>query len=320
MSTVDQRARDMDTRGEVREVELAVSGMTCASCAARVEKALADQQGVHKAGVNLATSRARVVLDPTLLTIEDLEAAVDRIGYAVAPIEAGDEDDFASEEARVQAGWLRRVVVAWPLGLTVLVLSLFAMEETWARITIAALAVPVQFWVGWPFLKVAAERARHRAANMDTLIALGTLAAFGFSAVELFRGGDLYFDTAALIIAFLVLGRYFEARAKGRASSAIRKLLELGAKEATIIVDGEERTIPVDEVQVEDVLRVRPGQKIPVDGEILDGASAVDESMLTGESVPVDKHPGDRVAGATINRQGVLTIRATAVGADTALA
>src|SRR2546430_483896 len=122
VSTVDQRARDMDTLGEVREVELAVSGMTCASCAARVEKALADQQSVHKAGVNLATSRARVVLDPTLLTIEDLEAAVDRIGYAVAPIEAGDEDDFASEEARVQAGWLRRVVVAWPLGLTVLVL------------------------------------------------------------------------------------------------------------------------------------------------------------------------------------------------------
>ncbi|MGQ0803288.1 MAG: heavy metal translocating P-type ATPase [Actinomycetota bacterium] len=307
-------------KNEPREVDLVVSGMTCGSCANRVEHALARQEGVAEAGVNFATGRARVRYDPEAVTLAELAAAVDAAGYVIAP--ADDRVDGADdeEEARAQRGWLRRVVVAWPLGLTVLILSLVAMEETWARWTIAALAAPVQFVVAWPFLRVAAERARHFSANMDTLIALGTLAAFVYSTYELFGGGDLYYDTAAIIIAFLVLGRYLEARAKGRASSAIRQLLELGAKEARVIVDGEERTVPVDEVQVGDLLRVRPGEKIPVDGEVVDGLSAVDESMLTGESVPVDKHPGDRVAGATINRQGVLTVRATAVGADTALA
>ncbi len=313
------RVDERTSNGSRQELDLEVTGMHCASCASRVERALGQQQGVHEAGVNFATERARVVLDPSLVTLEDLAAAVDAVGYGIGPPpQAGERAEDL--EARAQAGWWRRVVIAWPLGLAVLVLSLVAMEDTWARWTIAALATPVQFYVGWPFLRVAAERARHLSANMDTLIALGTLAAFVYSTYELFAGGDLYFDTAALIIAFLVLGRYFEARAKGRASSAIRRLLELGAKEARVLVDGEERTVPVDEVQVGDVLRVRPGEKIPVDGEVIDGLSAVDESMLTGESVPVDKHPGDRVAGATINRQGVLTVRATAVGADTALA
>ena len=309
-----------ETKAEPREIDLVVSGMTCGSCANRVEHALARQEGVVEAGVNFATGRARVRFDPEAVTLDELAAAADHAGYSIAP--AGDRAEGADddEEARSQRGWLRRVVVAWPLGLTVLILSLVAMEETWARWTIAALAAPVQFVVAWPFLRVAAERARHFSANMDTLIALGTLAAFVYSTYELFGGGDLYYDTAAIIIAFLVLGRYLEARAKGRASSAIRQLLELGAKEARVIVDGEERTVPVDEVQVDDLLRVRPGEKIPVDGEVVDGLSAVDESMLTGESVPVDKHPGDRVAGATINRQGVLTVRAAAVGADTALA
>ncbi|MGH9013858.1 MAG: heavy metal translocating P-type ATPase [Acidimicrobiia bacterium] len=318
--TSPTREAHASTDGDpLSELDLVVSGMTCSSCAARVEHTLAGQDGVVDAGVNFATGRARVRYDPEAVTLDELAAAVDDVGYAIAP--ADDRVDAAAdEEARAQRGWLRRVVVAWPLGLAVLILSLIAMEETWARWTIAVLAAPVQFVVAWPFLKVAAERARHLSANMDTLIALGTLAAFVYSTYELFAGGDLYYDTAALIIAFLVLGRYFEARAKGRASSAIRRLLELGAKEARVIVDGEERTVPVDQVQVGALLRVRPGEKLPVDGEVVEGLSAVDESMLTGESVPVDKHPGDRVAGATINRQGVLTVRATAVGGDTALA
>ena len=155
---------------------------------------------------------------------------------------------------------------------------------------------------------------------MDTLISLGTLAAFSYSVYELLSGGDLYFETAALLIAFILLGRYFEARAKSRASSALRALLELGAKEARVVVGGEEHMLPLDQVVVGDALRVRPGEKIPVDGEVVGGASAVDESMLTGESIPVDKSEGDRVAGATINTSGALTIRATAVGSDTALA
>ena len=305
------------------EVEFAVSGMTCGSCAARVEKALSRHEGVERAGVNFATERATVVFDPDQVGVEDLVAAVGRIGYGLAPTESGDEAESIDAEVALQAMWLRRVLVAWPLGLAVLVLSLLFMHAPWARWSAFALAVPVQFWAGWPFLHTAAIRARARQANMDTLIAIGTLAAFTFSAYQVVLGpshSDHYFDTSALIIAFLLLGRYFESRAKGRASSAIRTLLELGAKEARLIVDGEERMVPVERVRVGDVLRVRPGEKIPVDAEVIDGRSAVDESMLTGESVPVDKVPGDKVAGATVNAQGALTLRATAVGSDTALA
>ena len=210
-------------------------------------------------------------------------------------------------------------MVAWPLGIAVLLLLMVDMDSEWARWSAALFTVPIQFWAGWPFLRTAALRARHFEANMDTLIALGTLAAFTLSIVRLFTGGDLYFDTAALIIAFIVLGRYFEARVRRRASSAIRALLELGAKEARVVADGEERMMPIDDVRIGDVVRIRPGEKIPVDGEIVDGRSTVDESMLTGEAIPVEKAVGNKVAGATINGQGTLTIRATAVGADTAL-
>ena len=306
------------TPSEVSELDVGVEGMTCGSCAARVEKVLSRHHGVRDASVNFATGKAHVAFDPSAVDIDDLTAAVDKIGYGLTSLEQADA--HADEEAAAQATWWRRVLVAWPLGLATLVLSLGFMEDAWARWTIAALTVPVQFFVGWPFLAVAAERAKARTANMDTLIAIGTLAAFVFSTVRLFTGGDLYFDTAALIIAFLVLGRFFEARAKQRASGAIRALLELGAKEATVIVEGTERTVPIEHVNVGDLLRVRPGEKVPVDGEVVEGASAVDESMLTGESVPVDKSTGDRVAGATINTQGALTIRATAAGSDTALA
>ena len=216
------------------------------------------------------------------------------------------------------------MVVAWPLAFMVLVLSVGFMSVPWARWAALALTIPVQFWAGWPFLDGAVRRAKARSVNMDTLIAVGTLSAFWFSAWQLVFGGDdadLYFDSAVLIVAFLLLGRLFEARAKGRASRAIEELLGLTAKDARVVgADGVERSVPVDEVAVGDVVRVRPGEKIPVDGVVREGSSAVDESMLTGESVPVDKCPGDRVAGATVNAMGVLTIEATAVGADTALA
>ena len=320
---MSQQVRDRAERTGSTEVEMVVSGMTCGSCAARVEKVLSRQEGVEQAGVNLATGRANVVLDPARVDVDDLVAAVGRIGYGLAPVAPSAQADEVDTEAELQRMWLRRVAVAWPLGLAVLVLSMLFMHEPWARWSAFALAVPVQLWAGWPFLYQAAVRARAGQANMDTLIAIGTLAAFTFSAYNVAFGpphSDHYFDTSALIIAFLLLGRYFEARAKGRASSAIRKLLELGAKEARLVVDGEERMVPVEQVRAGDVLRVRPGEKIPVDAEVVDGRSAVDESMLTGESVPVDKEPGDRVAGATINANGALTVRATAVGADTALA
>jgi heavy metal translocating P-type ATPase len=228
--------------------------------------------------------------------------------------------------------WRDRILVAWPLGLVVMVLGTFFMDDPWARYAALALTIPVQFWAGWPFLSAAATRARNLTANMDTLIAIGTLAAFTFSTYQVLfnhRHSDHYFDTAALIIAFLLLGRYLEARAKSRAGHAIKALLELGAKDARLVHDDDddgadgvenETLVPIDQVAVGDLLRVRPGEKIPVDGEVTTGNSAVDESMLTGESVPVDKHPGDHVAGATLNTEGVLTIRATAIGRDTALA
>jgi len=315
--------RDASGADDLTELELSVSGMTCGSCAARVQKTLAKQAGVAGADVNFAIARASVRFDPSRVSLDDLVAATAKIGYALAPVQTEQDTENGDAEERVQSMWLRRVLIAWPLGLTVLVLSLFFMHEPWARWGAFALTVPVQFWAGYPFLRQAAMRAQAGQASMDTLISMGTLAAFFFSAYQVTFGpshSDHYFDSAALIIAFLLLGRYFEARAKGRASTAIRKLLELGAKEARLVADGEERTVPVAQVRVGDLLRVRPGEKVPVDGVVTEGASAVDESMLTGESVPIDKGPGDRVAGATLNTQGVLQVQATAVGSDTALA
>ncbi|WP_101528502.1 copper-translocating P-type ATPase [Mycobacterium simiae] len=224
------------------------------------------------------------------------------------------------DNERQRRTWLRRLWLAMPLGLLAMASPMVFAAYPWAGWLAFAATLPVQFVAGWPFLKGAVQQARALTANMDTLIALGTLTAFFYSTYELFAGGPLFFDTAALIIAFVVLGRYFEARATGKASEAINKLLEMGAKEACLLVDGQELLVPVDQVQVGDLVRVRPGEKIPVDGEVTDGRAAVDESMLTGESVPVEKTIGDHVAGATVNVDGVLTMRATAVGADTALA
>jgi copper-transporting P-type ATPase V len=307
-------------------LDLEVAGMTCGSCAARVQKILARQPGVAGADVNFATGRARVEVDPELVSLAQLQAAVDKIGYQVAPVpERGEgSGDVADPEDAQRRAWGWRAVAAFPPSLVVLYLAMFSgdlMHERWAQWLQFALATPVQFVIGWPFLREMVKRARSLTANMDTLIGMGTLAAYGYSTYELAVGGmELYYEAAAMIIAFLVLGRYFEARAKGRAGQAIRALLELGAKEARVLRDGVETMVPVDQVRVGDLLKVRPGEKIPTDAEVVEGASAVDESMLTGESVPVEKQPGDPVAGATINAAGVLTLRATAVGADTALA
>jgi copper-transporting P-type ATPase V len=309
---------------EPGSLDLSVQGMTCGSCAARVQRVLARQAGVADAEVNFATGRARVRTDrPT--DVAALQAAVERIGYRIEPLAEGrPAREPGDAEAAAQRGWLRRVVAVAPAAAFAAVTMLLgpsAMQNTALRWAMLVVATPVQFWVGWPFLREATRRARRATANMDTLIAMGTLAAYGFSVWQLATGGmDLYFETAVLLIAFLTLGRYFEARARGRAGQAIRALLELGAKQARLLRGGTEVMVPVEQVAVGDLLRVRPGEKIPVDGEVTDGASAVDESMLTGESVPVDKTVGARVAGATINTSGALTVRATAVGADTALA
>jgi cation-transporting ATPase V/Cu+-exporting ATPase len=305
-------------------LDFSVEGMTCGSCATRVQRILGRQPGVQSAHVNYATSRARVVLAGQPADPAALRAAVEQIGYRLTPLEAATALDASREEATAERAWLHRVILGWPLALTVGYLAMFSgalRVQPWVHWVEFVLTTPVQFYVGWPFLREAARRARHRAANMDTLIAMGTLAAYTFSTARLlFFGGDMYFESAALIIAFLVLGRYFEARAKRRAGNAIRALLELGAKQARVLRDGAEVMIPVEQVRVGDLMRVRPGEKVPTDGEVIDGASAVDESMLTGESVPVEKTVGSPVTGATVNTSGVLTIAATAVGSATALA
>ncbi|HEV3472473.1 MAG TPA: copper-translocating P-type ATPase, partial [Actinomycetota bacterium] len=233
---------------------------------------------------------------------------------------------IGAEDDLTRIAW-RRFVVAATLTIPLVVLAMApqvvggAMHDTWVRWLQWALVTPVQFWAGRAFLRSALKQARHRTTNMDTLIALGTLSAYGYSVVQLVNGhGELYFETAGVIMTFLILGKYFEHRSKSRASSAIKQLMELGAKRAIVIRSGREVEVDVSEVERGDLLRVRPGEKVPVDGVVREGSSAIDQSMLTGESIPVDKGPGDDVFGATINASGTLVVEATRVGADTALA
>jgi cation-transporting ATPase V len=305
------------TTSAERAIDFVVEGMHCASCSARVQQVLEHGEGVTEAEVNLATARARVVgRDPDPAA---LEAAVVRAGYGLRRVEptalaAPEEDPTAGEVAF----WRRRLALAIP-ALAFMAATMLAGREAMMSGTLRwvslAVATPVQFWVGWPFLVRAAARARHLGANMDTLIALGTLSAYGYSVVALLSGGDeLYLETGVFIIGFLSLGRFLEARTKRRAGDAMRSLLRLGAKSARVLRNGEEHEVPVEAVAVGDSVRVRPGEKVPVDGVVVGGSSAVDESMLTGESVPVEKVPGARVAAATINTSGVLTIEAVAVG------
>jgi Cu+-exporting ATPase len=297
-------------------VALDIEGMTCASCAVRIERKLNRLEGVE-ATVNFATEEAAVSYDPATVSIEDLMHAVETAGYRVAPARAADrlDDQTRSLRARLAAA------VALTVPVTVLAMLGPAQFEGWEWLALV-LSTPVVFWSGWQFHRAAALNARHGVATMDTLISVGTLAAWTWSTVVLVGGVEAhsYFEVAAVITTLILLGRYLEVRARRRSGEAIRALLELGAKEARVLRDGDEVLVPIDALQVGDVFVARPGEKIATDGIVVDGLSAVDQSMLTGEPVPVEVVPGTEVAGATINVSGRIVVRATRIGADTALA
>lgn len=342
MST-DTSTRD-DARAPVgggEDLTLPITGMTCANCAATVERTLRKTEGVSEASVNYATERATVRLDPARVDMDALAAAVERAGYGVVRPAAGGMEDARDAEARARAEeiahqrrtFLAGVAFSLPLFLLSMardfgVLGMWA-HAPWVNWLMFALALPVQVWVGWDYYVGGWKALRNGAANMDVLVALGSTVAFVYSVVVAaalsvgsnVAGDHVYFETAALIITLIKLGKLLEARAKGGASAAIRELMNLRPDTATVVRDdGTEAVVPLADVAVGDVVLVRPGERIPVDGVVVEGRSAVDESMLTGESMPVERGPGDDVAGATINAEGALRIRATGVGADTALA
>jgi copper-transporting P-type ATPase V len=341
--TIDRDALQVADDGQARAVEFEISGMTCGSCAARVQRALSRQPGVSDALVNYATGRAKVELDDDELDPEQLIAAVRKAGYDAAPVahDASEQaeafDELERSEEREQTQLVRRIAVAVPLAAAIAALTYAIPHDNTARWLCAAMAVPVQFWCGLPFLRSAWTRARLRTTNMDTLIALSTLASFGYSTYMLLSASPVYlhgvpvakfnmpldYDMGAIIIAALLIARWCEARARSSSGRAVRELAHLGATQARLIDTADsgasERLVPVQEVHRGDLFRVRPGDRIPVDGIVIAGASTVDESMLTGESLPVEKSEGALVTGATVNVDGMLEARATAVGAETAL-
>jgi Cu+-exporting ATPase len=312
-------------------VDLAITGMTCANCAANVTRALKKVDGVLETNVNFANEHATITAAPNV-SRNDLIAAVEKAGYGVVIAEVEEELQDAEQAAREAEirHQVQRLVIGALFTLPLFILTMlrdFSVFGTWADAgwfngLLMALATPVQFYVGRDYYIGGYKAVRNGLANMDVLVALGTSVAYVYSVAVMLDvlPGHVYFETAAVIIVLIVLGKLLEARAKGRASEAIKKLMGLQAKTARIERGGIEQDIPVDQVRVGDIVIVRPGEKIPVDGTILEGHSALDESMITGESLPVDKQPGDTVIGATINKQGLIKFEATKVGRETALA
>jgi P-type Cu+ transporter len=341
------------------QVTLPIEGMTCASCVRRVEKSISKLPGVESVAVNLATEQAAVRYDPAQVDREQFRLAVVKAGYglgheqspvalttsltspAAAVVTAPDAqaqaqpiDRQTERRGREIADLRRKFIVSLAAGVVIMA-GMFA-PESWLPLSMQTryylmflIATPVQFWAGWQFYRGAWQAARHATTNMNTLVAVGTSAAYLYSvAVTFFPDAvstagvmpEAYYDTSTIIIALILMGRWLEARAKGQTSEAIKKLMGLAPRTARVLRDEAEIDVPVEQLVVGDVIRVRPGDKVPVDGVVLDGRSSVDESMLTGESLPVDKSPGDAVIGATLNKSGSFTLRATRVGKDTALA
>ena len=317
------------------KAEFAITGMTCAACSTRIEKGLNKLEGVTKASVNLALETASVEYSPSQIAPQDITQRVEKLGYGakLKSEEKEEEQSYREKELSKQKGkfwfsFILSVPLLWAMvshfTFTSFIPLPHMLMNPWVQL---ALATPVQFVVGKQFYVGAFKALRNKSANMDVLVALGTSAAYFYSLYFSLKSlgssahtNQLYYETSAILITLILLGKLFEANAKGRSSEAIKKMMGLQAKTAVVIRDGAEVEIPVEEVQKGEVIFIKPGEKVPVDGEIIEGQSALDESMLTGESVPVDKNIGDKVIGATLNKNGFLKIKATNVGRETALA
>ncbi|MDQ0232414.1 MULTISPECIES: heavy metal translocating P-type ATPase [Bacillaceae] len=334
-SDITKKVRDLGYDVVTEKRELVLTGMTCAACATRIEKGLNKVDGVLQATVNLALEKASVEYNPSAVTTKELVQKVENLGYgAMVKSDENEKEavDYRQKEIEKQTGkFIFAAILSLPLlwsmvghfSFTSFLWVPDAFMNPWVQM---ALATPVQFFIGKQFYVGAYKSLKNKSANMDVLVALGTSAAYFYSvylAIESLGSNahsvGLYFETSAVLITLIILGNLFEAKAKGRSSEAIKKLMGLQAKTATVIRNGIETTIPLEDVVAGDILLVKPGEKVPVDGEVLEGTSALDESMLTGESVPVDKTVGDSVIGATINKNGFLKIKATKVGKETAL-
>ncbi|MBZ4646628.1 MAG: heavy metal translocating P-type ATPase [Clostridia bacterium] len=325
----------------IREITIPISGMTCASCAKAIEKSIGKLPGISEVSVNFATEKAKVVYDSSKTRISEIKDAVSKAGYKALEIEADKQVDHERErrEKEMRSLWIKFLVSAiftvpllyiamgHLLGLKLPEIIMPEMYPLNFALVQLILSIPVVI-AGYKFYTVGFSRLIRREPNMDSLIAMGTAAAFlyGIYAVYQIANGnfeyakDLYFETAGVIIALILLGKYLEAVTKGKTSEAIKKLMGLAPKTAVVIHDGKEMTIPIEEVEVGDIVLVKPGEKIPVDGEVIEGRTSVDESMLTGESIPVEKNIGSKVIGASINKNGTIKFKATKVGKDTALA
>lgn len=344
MATETERSREAQP-SSTNQIVLALEGMMCASCAMRIEKSLKKMSGIAEAQVNLATERGTVTYDPTLTSIEQMVQKVEAVGYKAFPLEETFPQQHAADKAVTDAATTMHVqederqqrktaelvrkryllIFGVVLSLPVVVLSMFFMNRfEGENLLLLLLTTPIWAIVGWEFHRGALKTLSHMSANMDTLVSLGSSASYVLSVVATFFpqfvGDTTFYDTTALIITLIFLGKYLEARAKGHANDAIKKLIGLQAQTAHVLRNGHESEVPLEQVQVGWELIVRPGEKIPVDGEVCAGHSSVDESMITGESLPIEKNVGDALVGSTINQQGLLHMRATKVGADTVLA
>lgn len=323
--TIEQTITTAGYRVIHEKINLQVGGMTCVNCAKTIEKALNSREGVYNATVVFAAEKVAVEYNPDQISLPAIKKVIQDVGYTV--IEPKPQEG-AEDKARKRHIQRLKLLLTASIGLTIPIIALMwlsplPMEQT--NILMFLLATPVQFVVGWTFYVGTYKGLKNKTANMDTLIAMGTSTAYFYSTVvtfipELFPNAAVFFDTATMIMTFILLGKLLDAIAKGRTSEAIRKIMGLQAKVARIIRNSQEMEVPIEEVIVGDIVMVRPGEKIPVDGTIIEGYSGVDEKVITGESIPVEKKVGDQVVGATINKTGMLKFRATKVGKDTVLA